>query len=607
MDRYVNPVRGARATHGDDRSRHSTPTSLSPDEGGSLVSIQVDWDPARSGGTLTSASVSRGLRHRGTDVRLFGPFRLDVGDERLWKDGTELKLRRKPFAILKYLAMHPRRLVTQEELVEAVWGKVAMSASLLRTNIAELRRVLGHGDIETVAGRGYRFLLDVETEEPASNQLGHATTPPIATKLVGRHEEIGILQHVFEGALDGLRKMVFITGDPGIGKTALIDAFVAEIAAPCGSLIARGSCLEQFGRGEAYLPVLAALGALCRGPGGDRVIDLLGRHAPTWLAQMPGLVRDEYLQTLHLRVQGGTQARMLRELAEALDVIAAEKPLVFVLEDMHLCDHWTTDLVALLGARREQANIVVVVTCRPAELTKGQGLAKVIGELRAHKQGHTLHLEPWLERSVGHYLAQRFPDSRFPEALAATLHSMTGGNPLFTIAVIDDLETSHMIRRVDVGWQLEVNVAEVASRRPDTVRQLLDIQLDRLPPIEQRILEAAGLVGVQFAAGAVAHALELLVDEVDSVCERLANERRFLRFVGLEAWPDGTIQPHYEFVHALYRDAAVSRMPSATKRIRCQRVAEALVAAFGSTSRKMVDDLLWWTSALKAARARLLG
>jgi DNA-binding response OmpR family regulator len=57
----------------------------------------------------------------------FPPFQLDVADERLSKDGVELKLRRKPFAILKYLAMNPKRLVTQEELIEAMWGKLVVS------------------------------------------------------------------------------------------------------------------------------------------------------------------------------------------------------------------------------------------------------------------------------------------------------------------------------------------------------------------------------------------------------------------------------------------------------------------------------------------------
>src|SRR5258708_24589234 len=81
--------------------------------------------------------MSRESGGRGTDVRLFGPFRLDVGEQRLWKGNDELKLRRKPFAILRFLTENPLRLATQEEVVEAVWGKIAMSESLLRTHMSE--------------------------------------------------------------------------------------------------------------------------------------------------------------------------------------------------------------------------------------------------------------------------------------------------------------------------------------------------------------------------------------------------------------------------------------------------------------------------------------
>ena len=94
-------------------------------------------------------------------VLSFPPFRLDVTDERLWKNDRELHVRRKPFAILSYLTRHPRRLVTRSELVGAVWGDVAMSNSLVRTHMHDLRQVLGENIIETVLGRGYRFLVDV--------------------------------------------------------------------------------------------------------------------------------------------------------------------------------------------------------------------------------------------------------------------------------------------------------------------------------------------------------------------------------------------------------------------------------------------------------------
>lgn len=524
-------------------------------------------------------------------MRLFGPFRLDAGEQRLWKGGEELKLRRKPLAILHFLTLNPRRLVTPQEIVEAVWGRMATSESLLRTHISEVRRVLGEGAIETVMGRGYRFLLGVDEEKPATHQAQHLEALPTRGDLVGREAQMDVLQQVFQSALDRRRQVVFVTGDPGIGKTALTDAFLAQIAAPNGALIARGSCVEQYVTGEAYLPVLAALGAVYRETDGERVIALLGRHAPTWLVQMPGLVRDENLQALHLRVQGATQARMLRELAEALDVIAAERPLVLVLEDMQWSDPSTTDLVAMLGVRREPARLLVIATCRPTEVTKGGRLAKAIAELSAHKQALTMQLDNLPEAALAECLAQRFRGSRFPDTLAGIIHRMTGGNPLFAVAVIDDLERRRMIRPVGAGWRLEVSVAEVASRRPDTVRQLIDIQMDRLSATEQRILEAASLVGARFAAGSVGHALELPADEVDSVCETLAYEPRFLRFVGSHRWPDGTIQSHYDFVHALYRDAAFARIPSVTRRSWHRRVAAGLEDAYGGSGDAVAAEL----------------
>ncbi|HEY3668328.1 MAG TPA: AAA family ATPase, partial [Polyangiaceae bacterium] len=535
--------------------------------------------------------MSRESGIRGTDVRLFGAFRLDVGDQRLWRGNEELKLRRKPFAILRFLTENPLRLSTQEEVVAAVWGKIAMSESLLRTHVSELRRLLGEGAIETVVGRGYRFLLNVESERQPTSVPRTIEAPATQSNLVGRSEEMGFLRRAFETVLDQKRQMIFVTGEPGIGKTTLIDAFLAQIAAPQGALIATGSCIEQLGSGEAYLPVFASLGAACRTPERERVVDVLWRHAPTWLAQMPALIADENVKALQARVQGATQPRMLRELAEAFDALAAESPLVLVLEDMQWSDRSTTDLVALLGARRDPARVLIILSYRQAELTKGDGLAKIIVELGARKQALILHLESLTETAIAEYLTQRFPNPRFPEELSATIRGMTGGNPLFTVAVVDNLESRGMIRHADGAWQLSATIAEVASRRPDTVRQIIDIQIDRLSTNEQRILEAASLAGAQFAAGSVAHALELPVDEVDMVCEALAGEQRFLRFVSSEPWPDGTVQSFYAFTHALYRDAALARIPSATRRIWHRRLAEALEAAYAESTETIAAEL----------------
>jgi DNA-binding winged helix-turn-helix (wHTH) protein len=112
-------------------------------------------------------------------VLSFPPFRLDVAEERLWKNGREMRIRPKPFTILRYLAQHPRRLVTKSEIVDAVWGRIAMGESLVRTHVYDLRRVLGEDVIETVVGRGYRFLADVSEIDEVGDGKALAGKPPL--------------------------------------------------------------------------------------------------------------------------------------------------------------------------------------------------------------------------------------------------------------------------------------------------------------------------------------------------------------------------------------------------------------------------------------------
>src|SRR4029077_1722831 len=121
----------------------------------------------------------------------------------------------------------------------------------------------------------------------------------------------------------------------------------------------------------------------------------------------------------------------------------------------------------------------------------------------------------------GEYIDARWPRHASPD-LARTVHEATGGNALFMVALLDDLETRQMVLKVEAGWEVRATVAEILARRPDSVRQLIDIQIDRLGVSEQRILEAAGAAGMEFAAGVVAAALEIAVDDVDSCCEELA-------------------------------------------------------------------------------------
>ena len=182
--------------------------------------------------------------------------------------------------------------------------------------------------------------------------------------------------------------MGFITGDTGIGKTALVEAFVAQVAAEAPVWIGYGRCIEPYGTAGAYLPILEALGRLCRGPEGTHFLAWLRQHAPSWLAQMPALLSDADRDTFEPQAQGVTQARMLRELAEALEALTAQQPLILVLEDLHWSDGATLEWLAYVARRRDPARLLVLGTYRLAEARAvAHPLYNVTRELLVHGTG----------------------------------------------------------------------------------------------------------------------------------------------------------------------------------------------------------------------------
>jgi predicted ATPase len=211
---------------------------------------------------------------------------------------------------------------------------------------------------------------------------------------VGRERELTDLHQWLERVRQGARQIVFLTGEPGLGKTTVVNAFVEEAAGAGDVGLARGQCIEHYGGGEAYLPVLEALGRLCREPEGAALLPMLEQQAPTWLAQMPGLLSAPALEAVQRRVVGATQQRMLRELAEAVEVLTVSRPLLLVLEDLHWGDYATLDLLTYLARRLGPSRLLVLATYRPVEvLLRGHPLQTVKQELVLHGLGVELPLE----------------------------------------------------------------------------------------------------------------------------------------------------------------------------------------------------------------------
>ena len=532
--------------------------------------------------------------------RFFPPFHLDRVNAQLWRGEEEISLRRKTFDVLLYLVDHAGQLVTKAALLDAVWSEVTVSDSMPAICVAELRKALGDEAkiprfIETVYGRGYRFAAKVTSAAPQVTMR----QPPVLVRapkpiVVGREDELARMQSWYSDVLEGQRRIIFVAGEAGIGKTTFVQTFLDSVQEEGAGGLGRGQCVEQYGSGEPYMPVLEALGRLGREPGGERVVGLLNRFAPTWLAQMPELLAPE--ERLQGQNQGVTQQRMLREMAQALEALAAEAPLVLLLEDLHWSDFSTVELISAIARRSEAARLLIVGTYRSVEmLVYDHPLRTMKQELELHRNCEELRLKPLSEEDVAGYLAKRLSSngSRQSDSLAATIHERTDGNPLFMINVVDYLvdagllASSHETRAAESAEILRTDRIEV----PRSVSQMIERNLERLRPEEQAVLEAASVAGPEFSAAAVAAALERPQNEIEACCVRLSRREQFVVGKGSIAWPDGTVAAGFCFHHAMYQEVLYGLLPPG-RRVQLHRlIATREEAGYGERASEVATEL----------------
>jgi DNA-binding winged helix-turn-helix (wHTH) protein len=503
---------------------------------------------------------------------VFLPFRLDLGNEQLWRGERNIPLRRKTFAVFRYLVEHPGQLVRKEELLDALWPDAYVSDIVLKVSMRELRRALEDDPkaprfIETVHRRGYRFIGKVVSGQssvypPTPHLRSQLATEnwQLVTSLVGREAELAQLHRWLEKALQGERQIAFITGEPGIGKTAVVEAFLSGISQRVSGngeeanqkakiknqkakiedyslapniqhltpvpWIGRGQCVEHFGTGEAYLPVLSALGQLSRESGHGQLRQVLDQYAQMWLLQLPALLSPSERETLQRQTAGTTRARMLREIAEALEALTADTPLILTLEDLHWSDPSTLELLAFLARRRQSARLLILGTYRPVEMLGdgGQPLRTTIQELYAHKLSVELALGLLSETDVSTYLRACFPLSVLPDRLAAVLHQRTDGNPLFLVSMVEDLLTKGVIVEENGCWGLQGGVDVLDINIPENIRPLLTWQRDRLSFVKQQNLKASTVAGVLSSALAVAATLGKEIGEIEKTVSTLCND-----------------------------------------------------------------------------------
>jgi predicted ATPase len=437
--------------------------------------------------------------------------------------------------------------------------------------------------------------------QAVSGQSRSPVLRPRTRHTVGREKAHAELREAFASAFAGKGLLVCVPGEPGMGKTTLVEDFLSDLRAgnePC--IISRGRCSERLAGTEAYLPWLEALDGLLRGADGQSRISALSsefvqttkRVAPTWYAQAMPLQPDDSSVERVLAERAVSQERMKREFGALLEEVSERRPLVLFFDDLHWADVSTIDLLAYLASKFDSIRVLIIATYRQSDMLLAKHpFLQVKPNLQARGTCREIELGFLSSSEIEKYLALEFPEHRFPAELPALIHSKTEGNPLFMADLVRYLRDREVIAQKNGEWVLAQSLPSIERDLPESVRGMIERKIAQLSEEDRRLLVAASVQGYEFDSAIAAKALELDPADVEERLETLERVHALVKFVSETEFPERVLTLRYRFVHVLYQNALYASLRPTRRAQLSKTVAEALLGCYGTQSATAASEL----------------
>jgi DNA-binding winged helix-turn-helix (wHTH) protein len=494
-------------------------------------------------------------------VLAFGPFELDVAACELRRDGRSVPLQPRVFDTLRYLVEHRDRLVSKQELIDALWGGQQLNAVAVPWSISHARKALGQQGqptrfIETVRGRGYRFVAEVEEltlrgavvaldPERTPAQVGGTTEP-----FVGREQVILQLTAALEASQSGRGSLVLLAGEPGIGKTRCASEFAA-LARASGLSVWSGRCFDAGA--PAFWPFIQVLREACTDPTLEEVDRTEAERLLEQLAP-----RECEASPASETAPDSDDARfwLLDRLSRFFARSAKKRVRVVSLDDLHGADESSLRALRLLAPLLERTQLLVIGTARDTAADLERGSASLSMRLRPCDR---IVLSGLLVQDVERYLSQTI--GAVPEAeLSQAVHARTAGNPLFV---------REAVRIVRAEFLRDGSVRAADVRLPEAAKGFVNDRLAALEPHTRAVLDAACVIGDEFELAVLQRVTELPAQQLLSSLHAAESVRI------VETKPDGL---KHDFAHPLMREGLYAALPSERRAQLHARVGLALEA-----------------------------
>jgi len=428
------------------------------------------------------------------------------------------------------------------------------------------------------------------------------------THTVGRALEWEQLRESLGTVSEGHTRLVCLVGEPGIGKTTLLEEVADELNRSSDRWrVAFTTCFERLAGTEAYAPVMEILEALMERETNSAVAKLLKLVAPTWYVQVAPLwsSTDPAFAAVLERARAASPERMKRELAAFLSDLTEVMPLMLLIDDMHWADASTAELIAYLCRKPELKRLLIICAYRPTEMSlASHPFMPLKQELAKERLCRDISLSLLSQQDVEAYLTLRFPRNQFPPALAASLHRRTGGNPFFLVELIRDLHAQGALVEEQGGWTLTIHTDQLDRSLPESVQRMIERKLDQLDEGDRRLLAVASVQGVEFDSFVVARGAEFGLAEAEERLQRLERVHHLVRKLRASD-PEAThLSERYTFVHVLYQNAFYDSLTPA-RRVDLSGIVVSALAEYnrGNLSKVAAELALLYEAARNFGRA----
>lgn len=487
------------------------------------------------------------------DAAMTHRFSIDRPNQLLWNGDTPTKVPPKVFQLLLYLRDNPGRIIEYDELLDAVWPREFVQPEILKTYVKTIRRLLeddAHAPhfIETRTRCGYTFIGQLPDRGDRAS--------PSPSRLIGRDDALAALQAALRAAEGGQRRILFVVGEAGIGKTRLIDEFLARVA-PSEPAVLRVDCAQAQYSAHGFSPL---------------------RELSHQLSQRGGAGAAE--------PEPASATDGPERLCRQVEALAAGKATILVVENLQWADVPTIEALSRLAYARSSERLLVVASYRAAMPNDPRCPGRtLILDLLVHEAANELRLSALASDHVRRLVLQN-ATVPLPDGAVEAIDLYGGGNPLIVSLLVErmveQVNASGSSELIDMLARHEHECEFLPDAVPDVIRHSLELQLRQLGERARTVLECGSNSGFSFCAWGVSKVLNTEQVEIEELCRAMCGSDQLLRETGLYVFPDGGVTPVYTFRNRLYARLLLTAQSPARRDAVQQRFTEAVEQTWGS-------------------------